>query len=219
MALNSFFNNYNSATEQKLVEDLVIESIRIHGLNVYYLPRSNRDLDDVLNEDTLSEYTQALLIEMYVKNVDSFEGEGDFLSKFGLQIRDSMTMTVAQKVFNTLVGTPLTMLRPREGDLLYFPLNKKIFEIRHVEHEAVFYQFGTLQTYDLKCELFEFSNERFATGVTVIDTMWADRRIAANTTMSQLETIDALSDNFSLETTANTVISFTESNPFGDDQF
>jgi hypothetical protein len=155
--------------EQSLIEDLVIESIRIYGIDVWYLPRTIVAKDDLLNEDDLSAFNQAYLVEMYVKSVDGFEGEGDFLSKFGLQIRDSVTMTMAQRVYDLEIGLNTEINRPREGDLIYLPLNKKFFEIQHVEHEAIFYQLGSLQTYDLRAELFEHSGERFLTGQNFID--------------------------------------------------
>lgn len=155
--------------EQELIEDLVIESIRIYGVDTWYIPRTISAKDDLLNEDSLSRFEEAYMCEMYVKSVDGFEGEGDFLSKFGLQIRDSMTLTVAMRVFNQEVGAHTEEVRPNEGDLIYFPLNNKIFEVMHVEHEAIFYQMGSLQTYDLRCELFEYSGEVFATGQDFID--------------------------------------------------
>ena len=158
--------------EQTLIEDLVIESIRIYGIDVWYLPRTLVAKDDLLNEDDLSAFNEAYLVEMYIKSVDGFEGEGDFLSKFGLQIRDSVTMTIAQRVYELEVGLNTEINRPREGDLIYLPLNRKFFEIQHVEHEAIFYQLGSLQTYDLRAELFEYSGEKFATGQDFLDNVF-----------------------------------------------
>lgn len=169
MAKNYYFENYGNSMEQSLIEDLVIESIRIYGIDVWYLPRTLVAKDDLLNEDDLSSFNDAYLVEMYVKSVDGFEGEGDFLSKFGLQIRDSVTMTMAQRVYETEIGRNTEINRPREGDLIYLPLNRKFFEIQHVEHEAIFYQMGSLQTYDLRAELFEYSGERFLTGQDELD--------------------------------------------------
>jgi len=108
-------------------------------------------------------------------------------------------------------------VRPREGDLIYFPLNDKIFEVMHVEHEAVFYQLGSLQTYDLRCELFEFSNERFETGYEFIDLKWNALRTTTNTAIANVETVDTLADNFTIETEADAILDFSESNPFGED--
>ena len=171
--------------EQSLIEDLVIESIRIYGIDVWYLPRTLVAKDDLLNEVDLSSFNDAYLVEMYIKSVDGFEGEGDFLSKFGLQIRDSVTMTMAQRVYESEIGLNTEINRPREGDLIYLPLNRKFFEIQHVEHEAIFYQMGSLQTYDLRAELFEYSGEKFATGQDVLD--------------NHFESIDAWQDSTDIE--------------------
>ncbi len=108
---------------------------------------------------------------MFIKNIEGFAGEGDFLSKFNIQIRDQITFSVARRIFSDEVGIYDDKVRPNEGDLIYFPLNRKIFEIKFVEHEAIFYQLGALQMYDLKCELFEYNNEYFDTGIEDIDKM------------------------------------------------
>jgi len=169
--------------EQSLIEDLVIESIKIYGMDAWYIPRTNKTRDSIFNETGYGyiEYPEAHMVEMYVKSVDGFEGEGDFLSKFGLEIRDSVTLTVARRSYESEVVTyrsdnsadaPLT--RPLEGDLIYLPLNNKIFEIKHVEHESIFYQMGSLQMYDLRAELFEYSGEVFKTGHDFIDHNFAD---------------------------------------------
>ena len=159
------------------------------------------------------------MVEMYIKNVDGFEGEGDFLSKFGLQIRDSITFTVSMRKFTEEIGTYDETVRPEEGDLIYFPLNRKIFEVMHVEHESIFYQMGSLQTYDLRCELFEFSQERFDTGVPEIDTLFDGRILTTNTAIANVESVDTLADNFTIETVADDILDFSESNPFGEDNY
>lgn len=169
---NLYFNNYSFTGEQRLIEDLIIEAIKIYGVECYYLPRTLVNEDEIWNEDTSSKFESAYPLEMYIKNVDAFEGEGDFLSKFGLEIRDSVTLTISQRRFGEELSpedTTADVGRPSEGDLIWFPLNGKIFEVQHVEHEAIFYQLGSLQTYDLRCELFEYSSEIIDTGVKVID--------------------------------------------------
>ena len=142
-------------------------------MDVWYIPRTLVAKDDILNEDDLSTFSEAHMAEMYVKSVDGFEGEGDFLSKFGLEIRDSITMTIARRTYESEVGAYRTSnTRPMEGDLIYLPLNNKAFEIQHVEHESIFYQMGSLQMYDLRAELFEYSGERFRTGQKFIDELY-----------------------------------------------
>ena len=216
MATNVFFNNYNKyGNEQNLVEDLTIESIRIYGVDTAYLTRSLQAVDDILNEDDLPVFDVVYDMEMYVKSVDGFGGEGDFLSKFGLQIRDQVTFTVANRTFERF-ATRLdpTKTRPLEGDLIYFPMNNKFFKIMHVEHESIFYQLGALQVYDLKCELFEYSNERFQTGRDEIDTYFDEYETESVSNLTDLSSIDPISKNIFFEQEANDILDFSETDPF-----
>lgn len=219
MATNFYFNNFSNSMEQNLIEDLVIESIRIYGHDTWYISRTLGAKDELLNEDDLSIFKEAYSMEMYIKNVDGFEGEGDFLSKFGLQIRDSMTFTIAIRTFNAEVGAHTEDVRPQEGDLIYFPLNQKIWQIQHVEHEAIFYQMGNLQTYDLRCELFEYSGERFETGWEEIDTLLEAYDLTSQEANDDIETFDALADNTTIENEADNILDFTENNPFGEEDY
>lgn len=166
---NFYINNFESSGEQTLIEDLVIESIAFYGIDLWYLTKTYNDTDQVYTENPLATFEHADMIVMYIKNVNGFEGEGDFMSKFGIEIRDSMVMSVARRTFDDSVGDARSLSRPREGDLIYFPLNGKIYEIMFVEHEPVFYQMGSLQFYDLSLELFEPSSEVFSTGIEAID--------------------------------------------------
>ena len=179
MATNLYFNNFKSHSEQSLVEDLVVESIKIYGHDVVYLPRRVVNRDFVFNEDTISRYENDYSIEMYIRNVDGFEGEGDFLSKFGLEVRDQITFTVAKRRFDSDIGLTEDIIRPRESDLIYFPLTKSYYEIKFVEHEAVFYQLGEIQMYDIRCELFEYSGEEFNTGDLALDALESDNLLNA----------------------------------------
>jgi hypothetical protein len=203
MATSVFFNNFQSSNEQLLIEDLVIESIKIFGHDLYYLPRTRVAFDGIYSEDALSEFNTAKFIEMYIKNVDGFDGDGDFISKFGLEIKDRVTFTVARRVFNNEVGGELEILRPREGDLIYFPLNNKIFEIKFVEHESIFYQLGALQSYDIICELFEYSSERFSTGIDNIDSLFLSNPITSENYSSSIT-------DFALQTEDNNPFSITD---------
>lgn len=250
--VNHYFNNFSSSMEQTLVEDLIIESIRIYGIECLYVPRTLVKEDLLFGEDVLSKFESAYPLEMYVKSVDGFEGEGDFMSKFGLEIRDQMVLTVSRRRFQdevfsdeTYSNTVRTTGRPNEGDLIWFPLNNKLFEIKFVEHEAVFYQMGSLQTYDLTCELFEYSHEKIQTGITEIDaveTKYSGDMLAYQlkdeagnilvfedgSSMVQesyrIEDTDDIANNefYTTQTTDNTAgtdfnfIDWTESNPFGE---
>jgi len=176
MATNVYFNPFpkNITSEQLLVEDLVIEAMQIYGMEVFYLPRSSRDQVDFLyGEDTLKQYTSAYTIEMYLEDVTGMEGEGDFISKFGLEIKDEVTFLISRRRFAATV--PQT--RPNEGDLVYVPLVQNFFEITYVEHEnnqAMYYTLGrgrgaNVYVYALKMKQFVFSNEIIETGIKEID--------------------------------------------------
>jgi hypothetical protein len=170
MPRNPYFS-LGTQSEKTLYEDIIVEGLRIYGQDIYYLPRKIINKDGVFNEAALSEFGKAFSIEMYVENVDGFEGEGDILSKFGLEMRDQMTLVVANRRWEQLVGRfdPDASIRPHEGDLIYFPLVKGLFEIRYVQEETPFYQIQNIPVFKLKCELFEYSNEAIDTGVDAID--------------------------------------------------
>jgi len=218
VATNFYFNNFQNSQEQNLIEDLVVESIKIYGHEVWYLPRTITNEELVFKEDELATFKNAYLVEMYIKNVEGFEGEGDFLSKFGLQIRDRITFTISRRSFFEEIPS---LIRPREGDLIFFPLNSKAFEIRFVEHEAIFYQMGSLQTFDLVCELFEYNQETFATGIDIIDDTYNAMSFAlANNTQTatsfSVSTIDKQAQNELFETRGDDILDFTEINPFSE---
>lgn len=284
MPTNKYFNNFNYGREQDLLEDLIVESIKVYGHEMKYLPRTLVEEDELFGEAKLSKFEDSVPVEMYIKNVEGFEGEGDFLSKFGVEIRDQMTFTLSRRRFDQIrggeslqtevgyqiqaesantdspsrqfltdnadvdgimleSGTPgsnnytITSNRPNEGDLIYFPLTDKLFEIKFVEHEEVFYQMGRLQTYDLRCELFQYSSERIDTGDTAIDII--EDELSADTLFNELtledgsgalsfEDGDSIITEYRLEdtddqanneffTTQSTgIIDFSEANPFSE---
>lgn len=218
MATNVFFQNYNRyGNEANLLDDLVIESIRIYGVDTVYLTRSLEAVDEILNEDDLSIFNAAYDMEMYVKTVDGFSGDGDFLSKFGLTIRDQVTFTVANRTFERYATRiDPSKIRPNEGDLIYFPMNQKFFKIMHVEHESVFYQMGSLNVFDLKCELFEYSNERFQTGREEIDTYYDGIKTESVANLDSLNVIDPVAKNIFFEEEADSFIDFSEIDPFSE---
>jgi hypothetical protein len=169
MATNFFFNNFQSSQEQLLLENLIIEAIKIYGEDMLYMPRKLNNYDAIYGADDQSSYEAAYPIEIYIKSVDGFSGDGNFMSKFGIEIRDQVIFSVAQRIFNDEVGTYTTQVRPNEGDLIYFPLNKKCFQIKYVNKFEMFYQLGALQTWEMTCELFEYSGETIKTGIPEID--------------------------------------------------
>lgn len=164
-----YFNNFKNYDEQELIEDLVIESIHIYGQDVRYIPRVTGLKDEVLHEDTSAEYIGNYPVEMYVRSVDGYGGDGEFLAKFGIEVRHQITFTVAIKTFKHMVGNQLSIKRPLEGALIYFEMNNQVFEIKKVEQYNVFFQGGTLQSYDLTCELFEYAGEKMDSGIPAVD--------------------------------------------------
>ena len=279
MATNVYFNNFVYGREQDLVEDLTIEAIKIYGHNVKYLPRTKVNVDLLFGEDTLSKFDEAIDVEMYIKNVEGFEGEGDLLSRFGLEIRDQITFTVARKRFDQAITSPKlmsqvgynlifedgstktpsrqyltgskdtdsfmlegddylnTINRPQEGDLIYFPMVDKIFEIKFVEHEQIFYQTGRLQTYDVRCELFEYSSEQLDTGdanIDGIEDIYSLNTLDYQFTLEdgtgttlledggtllqeyRIEDTDASANNEFFQAQADNILDFSEVNPFGE---
>ena len=173
MATNVYFNNFspNSVSEQRLFEDLINESIRMHGHDVKYLPREAYDsADDVLGENPNAKFSRAYNIEMYLANVEGYEGDGDFFSKFGLEIRDTSNFVVSRRAFQKYIPSSIAQ-RPREGDLIYIPLFQAIWEIKFVEEELMFFSLGNRNPYiyELRCERFRYSNEDLNTGDEEID--------------------------------------------------
>ena len=169
MALNNYFQKYDN-NEANLLEDLVVESIQVFGHEVSYLPRTKNNLDNIFGEDPTSSFESAYPVEVYIKTTDGLEGEGAFISRVGLEIREQITFSIAQRTWK---GLGLST-RPLEGDLIWFGMAQKMFEILFVEHQAIFYQLGKLPTFDLSCEFFEYSSEDIDTGIPKIDAVEAD---------------------------------------------
>lgn len=240
MTTNFFFNNFQASQEQQLLQDLVVESIKIYGNDVYYIPFTLRNKDEIYGEDPNKEYNEAFPIEMYIKSVDGFEGDGAFLSKFNLEIRDQITFSVANKVFNEEVGVNKDLSRPREGDLIFFPLTNRIFEIKYVNKYPTFLQLGSLPFYDLRCEMFEHSSEIFNTGIKEIDSIFAGTSLALDAyallTEAKEELVDetyglpiileaydidkqTVADNDEIQTASDDIIDFTEFDPFSEGRY
>ena len=173
MALNPFFLN-GSTTEQGLLQDLINEQLRMYGVEVYYMPRQYITTD--INEVIQSEFNNAYPLEAYVNTYDGFGGQQTLLTKFGIEEKDDLTLTISRERFENYI-TPLIenlsnvelSTRPKEGDLIYFPLGERLFEIKYVEHEQPFYQLKKNYVYELRCELFRYEDEVIDTGVDTID--------------------------------------------------
>ena len=170
MPRNVYFSQ-GATSEQRLYEDITIEALKIYGHDVFYIPRSIVNTDSIFNEDALSKFGEAFQIEMYVENTDGFGGEGDLLSKFGVEIRDSVNLIVSDRRWQQLVSRfqDPTEVRPQEGDLIFFPLVNGLFEINYVEDETPFYQLQNIPTFKLSCQQFEYNNQEIDTGVAEVD--------------------------------------------------
>lgn len=164
MARNFYFSE-KVRSEMNLYEDLVIEALKIYGQDLYYLPRHIVNEDTLLGDDPTSKFPTSHKIEMYIENSEGFDGEGDLFTRFGVEIRDEVTLVVSKSRFENQVRRMTTggisLERPAEGDLIYIPLTKKMFQINHVEHEQPFYQIENLPVYKLRCTLFEYTGEDF----------------------------------------------------------
>lgn len=218
MATNFYFNNYNATNEQELAEQLVAEALSMYGMDLFYVRRDVINSDQVIVDDRYSIFTKAFPIDMYLRSVDGFGGDGQFLSKFDIEIRDQIVMSVANRTFkNEVTDSDPNLVRPREGDLLYFPLNDRLFEIKYVDKKVLFYQFGALQAFDLTCEVYEYNNEMFNTGFDQIDNIGKlYMRDNANTYPISIDQADPLARNDAIQTEANTIIDFTEKDPFSE---
>ena len=186
MATNPYFNHHGTNTpENRLIENLMIESIKTYGIDVYYLPRTLNNEDTLMGEDASASYNSAHTIEMYIKTVYGFEGSGDFIAKWGLQIKDQITFTVAKRRWQELgLSTDGRAKIPHEGDLIYFPITKALFQILFIEDEAIFYQTGQLQSYDMLCEMFTYSDQSFNTGIDTIDAIERTHSYSIDFTMN-----------------------------------
>ena len=171
MARNIYFSE-SLRSEQNLYEDIVIESLKIYGQDVFYLPRDIVNEDTILGDDIPSRFNSSHIIEMYIENTEGFDGEGDLFTKFGVEIRDEATFVVSRRRWSAAVkqmDAEVTAVRPLEGDLIYLPMSESIFEILKVETETPFYQLKNLPTFRLQCELFEYSDEDLDTDIASID--------------------------------------------------
>lgn len=219
---NFYFNNFKNSGEQDLIESLVVESIAIYGHSIYYVPRTIVNKDEIYGEDTISEYNKAYDFDVYIKSYDSYEGDGTFLSKFNLEIRDQVTFVVARRTFYNEIKQEAGLNRPREGDLIYSSMMNRLFVIKYVNNTAVFYQMGSLQTWECVCEMFEYSNEKFNTGIPEIDEIedrysfagTGDTAISNSAFDSALSDVFATNEEFQMD--GNEIIDWTHIDPFSE---
>ena len=171
MSTNVYFSK-GTPNEQHLYEDLAIEAIQIYGHDVFYIPRTLVNKDELFGEDALSRFDDAYGIEMWMETQEGYEGEKELVSRFGLEIRDETTFVVSRRRWDNTVSNDANLIvssRPDEGDLVYMPTVKKLFEISFVDHDDPFYQIDNLPVYKLYCRTFEYSSEVLDTGIYAID--------------------------------------------------
>lgn len=175
MATNLYFSQ-GRKSEQDLYENIIIESLKIYGQDVYYIPREIVNRDGIFDDDSVSRFDNAYKIEMYIENVEGFDGEGDLFTKFGVEIRDAATFIVSRKRFHSAIAkyegdTSKPFYRPREGDLIFLSLTQTFFEITYTDTESPFYQVKDLPVFKMRCEMFTYNDEDFDTGVESIDSI------------------------------------------------
>lgn len=190
MAVSVYFNNQNATREQFLVEDFVIEAIKNHGIDVYYIPRASQSTIDVLfGDDTVKYFSEAYKIDVYLETFDDYEGDQEFFSKFGLEIKKSARIVMARRTFEKYVFSATDIDVPREGDLIWLPIQQKLMEIRFVEQEKNFFQLGrriakASYMYGLSIEAFKYNGEFLNTGMSEIDDISADNTYSIEYTMA-----------------------------------
>jgi len=167
MALNPYFQQ-GSSSEQRLIQQLINEQLKMYGVEVAYIPRKFVRKETIIREVTSSKFNDNFMIEAYVNTYDGYSGAGDILTKFGMSLKDELNIVISRERFEDFISPFLESMnqdeitvttRPREGDIIYFPLGKRLFEVKFVEHEKPFYQLGNLYVYELQCELFEYEDE------------------------------------------------------------
>lgn len=203
MARNFHFSQ-SVRSEQLLYEDIIIESLKIYGQDVYYLPRDIVNEDKVFGDDVPSRFNSSYKVEMYIENIEGFDGEGDLFTKFGVEIRDQATFIVSRKRWSQTVqryDNEINSVRPKEGDLIYLTLSNSLFQIMAVEHEQPFYQLSNLPTYKLRCELFEYNDENLDTGIAAIDAIEQDHAY------TYILTLDSAGSGFNIGDTVSQVLS------------
>ena len=196
MATNFYFQSGipgGRTSENRLVESLIIESIKIYGFDTYYMPRTQVNPDVIFEEDTVNRFDDAFPLEMYLENVDGYGGDGELMQKFGIELRETATFVLARLRWDDVIGRArqnslVLPNRPAEGDILYMPMTKSFFEIKKVEVHDPFYQLGKLHVYKLQCELWQYSSEKIDTGVEEIDAF--EDATSQDTLMQRLVTED-----------------------------
>ena len=241
----SVYFDTGTTAEQRLYENLIVEQLSVFGQDVYYLPRKLVNEDTLFDEDVLSSFNDAYIIEMYLDNIEGYEGQKEMMTRFGLDMQDEATWVVSKRRFEQLISMDANLIvstRPNEGDLIYFAKSKKLFEIGFVDHDDPFYQLSNLPVFKMRCRTFEYSHEALDTGISEIDdveTTYSLDALAYQVTLESgtesgtnyllteagdwlvseeysVSTIDTSSDTSFFETQGDSILDFSEMNPFGE---
>ena len=186
--INPFFSKFNNVQEQELYQDLIVESIQIYGMEVYYIPRNLVNFDQLYLTDDQSMYNTVIQVPIFIENVDGFQGQKDIFTKFGLEIRDQVTLSMAKRTFDRVIKPITGQERPLEGDLIFFTVNKKVFQIKFTNNKEIFYPLGVLPLFRLTLELFEMTDETFNTGIPEIDEL---QRVASLNVLDNVYTSES----------------------------
>lgn len=219
--INPYFNVVGNPSEQSLIDDLIVESIQINGMLIYYIPRSFQKFDPLFGEDPLSQFKTVYPIEAFLNNVAGYEGDRELITKFGLELRDKSTFLISRRRFNQVAqnnpallvgeGKPgPTEVRPMEGDLLFLPMTDDLYEVRYADNISTFYQWGGRYVWKITAEKFEYSSETIQTGIPDIDA------VQTNFQNNDSTAKDPLADNLNIDSKAGGIIDFSETNPFGE---
>ena len=220
MATSQYFK-HGTASEQAILEDVVVESIKMRGMDVLYIPRTVVDVNEFFSEDRFSTFDEVFTVEMYPINQEGYEGQGDLLSKFGIQVDQTGTFIVARKRWLAEVGTKTFSgqleNRPAEGDLLYYPLSKSLFKINHVEQYSPFYQLSSRYVWSLKVSLIDFTYHEMNTGNDEVDDIFNDIKGEVIDNIAPEEDQRRYKGhNDDMVEKGNTIIDWNSSNPFGE---
>ena len=238
----SVYFDTGTTAEQRLYENLIIEQLSVFGQDVYYLPRKLVNEDTLFDEDTSSSFNDAYIIEMYLDNIEGYEGQKEMMTRFGLDMQDEATFVVSKRRFEQLISLDQNLIvssRPNEGDLIYYAKSKKLFEISFVDHDDPFYQLANLPVFKLRCRTFEYSHEDMATGLDAIEASESldalEYQVVLETATESgtnylitedgdwivseeysVATVDLTSDSDFFETQGDSILDFSEMNPFGE---
>jgi len=215
MGTNPYINHFTEFNEQHILNDLTVESIRMFGHDLVYLPRFIRKKDDILKEPEIVRFREAIDVEMFIKSWEGFEGQGHLIAKFGLEIRDTITLVLSKKSFLQFIYPITNKERPLEGDCIFIPLTKSVFQIKYVESDSNFYQLGRNYSWDISAELLEYSNEQFQTGRPEIDDLYKPFQHTTDPNY-KLSEYDKTSQNEIIQDKSDDILDWSESNLFGD---